>query len=495
MGTADRKGTTENCVPSLSATVGSSPPLISGENVSDLKTPSEASKGRGGARNRADRLSNTLPLGSVLEHREAASFAWAIGLPLNRFITINFSILGIGDEQVARLTGEFLRHAKQFLASRGGETAYIYTREIAGKQGTHVHILLHLPPHLSDDFKRLQQGWLRRATGLTYKARALHSAWISGSSRSAEHSPPFYRDNLHRLLNYLAKGVSRADSVTLGLTLRVEMPPIIGKRCGTSQNIGVAARAKLGISVQSPFNEQLDKSSIKAPEPVQPVFDVSDLASVESAFVDHCGLRISSHLGAVHMRPQAESKRRFIAVHAGPITFRAGLRGGAGGKSEGDHVASAGLGQTFKKFERGQDRLRIWPTGFRQFSIQPIDNGRKVGTRERIVPYCTRGDPLSLATPPHVYSNVREVSGNTPAVLSHRIRDPPIKCDTHGQVSLSQQTGLFEIEHLISPAICLIRYRYTRLILGHQLIIKGSNWHRKSTGRPIGEWATTSDLL
>ena len=73
--------------------------------------------GWGGARNRADRTSDSLTLKQATGIIDAAQFAAAIGLPFNRHVTIHWERAGIADNRAAAATGYFLKLASDRLGS------------------------------------------------------------------------------------------------------------------------------------------------------------------------------------------------------------------------------------------------------------------------------------------------------------------------------------------------------------------------------------------
>jgi len=197
---------------------------------------------RGGARNSAARVSFGVTDAQMENMVAAAAFALAIGLPLNRFITIAWECCGIEDDLTA--TMYFLRRAREWLAHQGEGFACVWFREWGPKRRGHVHILLHLPPHLARAFNAMAWRW-RKACGAVWTQGAIKSVPVGRSLRTAfmgVEDGVAYAPELSKVLGYLAKGVS--DDFRGRHRWKSGKPggAVVGKRCGTSQNIGAKAR-------------------------------------------------------------------------------------------------------------------------------------------------------------------------------------------------------------------------------------------------------------
>lgn len=201
---------------------------------------------RGGARNSSSRESNSLSTAQIANLVAAAGYALEIGLPLTRFITIHWEGAGVALADMAQATGRFIDLMTKALARHGAGTAWLWTHENGQGKGGHVHILAHVPAALVPVLLRLQRRWLRRITGRPYRARLIHSKPIGGRLSIETENPALYSVNLSAVLKYVIKGADPKAAKLFGLSRLEHGGRVIGKRCGTSQNIGVKARNLVG---------------------------------------------------------------------------------------------------------------------------------------------------------------------------------------------------------------------------------------------------------
>lgn len=204
------------------------------------------STGRGGARNRADRESHALTAAQVANLEAAERHALAIGLPFTRMITIHWQAAGVALADIAKATGRFLDLLAKALARHKSKTAWLWTLENGDRKGGHCHLLIHVPAALASTLTRLQKGWLRRITGNPYRARVIRSKPIGGRLGLEAGNPELHVINLAVALGYVLKGANAEAAAKFGLERLEAGGRIIGKRCGTSQNIGATARKTKG---------------------------------------------------------------------------------------------------------------------------------------------------------------------------------------------------------------------------------------------------------
>lgn len=202
--------------------------------------------GRGGARNRADRQSHALTAAQIGNLRAAERHAEKIGLPITRMISIHWQAAGVPLASTANATYRFTDLLRKALARHGSRTAWLWTHEnVPGnghEKGGHCHLLAHVPADLVPVITALQRGWLRRITGQPYRARVIHSKPIGGRLGLETGNPDLHAVNLEAALAYVLKGASPEAASKFGLERLEPGGRVIGKRCGTSQNIGAKAR-------------------------------------------------------------------------------------------------------------------------------------------------------------------------------------------------------------------------------------------------------------
>lgn len=197
---------------------------------------------RGGARNRADRESSALTVAQVASLKAAARHAEAIGLPLTRMLSIHWEAAGVPLAGMVKATGRFTDLLSKALARHGHRTAWLWVHEGGDRKGGHCHLLAHVPADLVSVVSRLQRGWLRRISGQPYQASVILSKPIGGRLGLEVANPDLHRVNLEAALAYVLKGACPKAARRFGLNRIEHGGLVIGKRCGTSHNIGAKAR-------------------------------------------------------------------------------------------------------------------------------------------------------------------------------------------------------------------------------------------------------------
>ncbi len=210
--------------------------------TSGVAALSASSTGRGGARNRADRESHALTVAQIGNLKAAERHADKIRLPFTRMITIHWQAAGVPLAGMAKATGRFTDLMAKALARHDSGTAWLWTHENGDGKGGHCHMLAHVPADLVSRLTALQRGWLRRITGQPYRARVIHSKPIGGRLGLEAGNPDLHAVNLEAALAYVLKGASPEAASQFGLERLEPGGRVIGKRCGTSQNIGATAR-------------------------------------------------------------------------------------------------------------------------------------------------------------------------------------------------------------------------------------------------------------
>jgi len=170
-----------------------------------------------------------------------ARLAAILGLPLNRFITINWAAMGVTDP--VKATGRFLKLIKDALRSKGCASAHVWVSECGPVQGVHTHIVIHMPPELGRWWQARQAQWLKQCGAVPVRGGVVSRA-VGGSyhcSQGDEQSRAHYMINLFEVIDYILKGVCRRARMTLNVRHKAYGGTVTGKRTATSQNIGKAA--------------------------------------------------------------------------------------------------------------------------------------------------------------------------------------------------------------------------------------------------------------
>ena len=172
---------------------------------------------------------------------EAANFAERIGLEFNRHWTVHYEMAGIAESDGTRFVGRLLALVGKHVRRAEGKLAAVWAREGGEGKGGHVHILLHVPQGVT--LRNRTRRWIKAAGGRPVR-QVSRVRTIGGTLANAKVGSASYRVNADAVLAYLSKGASEETGRTLALPRSGEGGPVIGKRCGWTQNIGHAARAR-----------------------------------------------------------------------------------------------------------------------------------------------------------------------------------------------------------------------------------------------------------
>lgn len=170
-----------------------------------------------------------------------------IGLPITHHVTINFGSTDIAPEKATVVFQELRRNyfdkwARRPRKGQGPKFvpayAYVFENAKGGRafdtigpnlpHNVHVHWALHIPAERSHDFKMKLYEWLDQLCDRPCEANAIEVT-----------CPPI--KNLRR---YMLEGTDRNWASRYGATHKPQ-GMIIGKRCGTSVNLGPTARIAL----------------------------------------------------------------------------------------------------------------------------------------------------------------------------------------------------------------------------------------------------------
>lgn len=194
---------------------------------------------RGGARNRADRVSWQLTERDCLKLRNRSYDAWRAGMPLSRFITLAWGKAGIDASEAVRMTGQFIKLARDWMRSHGYPMPWVWVQEYGSKFGQHAHILLHVPAELDLLFRPMPLRWCKSLLSRRYTPGTIQSQRL-GSAYAHKANPALYEAALLGKLHYMMKCAPEPLEATLGLTgwghKHWGQPSrVIGKRAGVWQ--------------------------------------------------------------------------------------------------------------------------------------------------------------------------------------------------------------------------------------------------------------------
>lgn len=202
----------------------------------------KASKHWGGARNFSNRTSEYLTLKQCEMIESAIEQSIKLGVALNRFITINWSMMDIPPQKGASVTARFFKMARDWADKQKQKIYWTYVREAkANGQSHHLHILFHAPEAISHKMLRtMMRAWIKRITGQKYKKGAILTRSIGKRLDSYLYNYESYSENLRVLVyNYLFKGAEKEAVKPLELPLWTRGGLVYGKRCGRSKTLKI----------------------------------------------------------------------------------------------------------------------------------------------------------------------------------------------------------------------------------------------------------------
>jgi hypothetical protein len=170
---------------------------------------------------------------------EAVRFAKSVGRPLVAHLTIHWACTDIGDDPDGSLFSKFREGFSKWTRRRGFDFTGVWARERMSSgqaEAVHCHLLFYLPPKYRSGSKLLQ---VEAAINRLIK-RHSRDYWTDQVAKLVIHDKPPYPDG-----KCLIKG--GGPNVWKRFNLRKEhrrlQGLICGKRCGTTENIGKAARS------------------------------------------------------------------------------------------------------------------------------------------------------------------------------------------------------------------------------------------------------------
>lgn len=204
--------------------------------VAGTSNAKPSSPGRGGARNRADRVSLALSLRQAHAIIAAGQRAMATDRAFNRHVTIHWERAGIPDAGAAKATGDIIKLASDWVRRCSHPLLWCWVRENDagnGSKGSHVHILLWCHPTMA--IGRMWRRWIKRVSGRPYRAGTFKCRSVGGSLTTASGNPAVYAANLEAVTAYICKGIDPRHASTLGLTRSGEGGRVTGKRSAVCQ--------------------------------------------------------------------------------------------------------------------------------------------------------------------------------------------------------------------------------------------------------------------
>ncbi len=194
----------------------------------------------GGPRRRGDECSDSLSVHQCRLVLGAASRARELGKPFNRFITILWERGGLSPQSATAATGRFIKLASDWLRLRGHPLCWTYVHEGGGKNGIHVHILLHVPPNLDSEFRPMPRQWVKRLLSGHYVRKSVLSKKIVGANTPDGALDELYRALLRVRLHYMLKAADPAlldllDMQGWGRVQWGRQGRVFGKRAGRWQ--------------------------------------------------------------------------------------------------------------------------------------------------------------------------------------------------------------------------------------------------------------------
>jgi hypothetical protein len=182
-----------------------------------------------------DRVSQFIKRRPAVNIHHAVRYSRLIGLPLNRFVTINFSHTSCPPSRASHAFRKLLTQRYAPWLRRSGDVkwqlppTYVWALECGGGQ-TAVHWLIHIPRSLCRVFEKRLAEWLLSLLGEAAEGQAVKIKPIH---------------NLTGLKWYLLKGVDPVWAKHLGVN-PIAQGRTVGKRSGFSKNLGPAARRRGG---------------------------------------------------------------------------------------------------------------------------------------------------------------------------------------------------------------------------------------------------------
>ena len=208
--------------------------------------PRLRASGQGGAtkpkREKQRRASKRISMRQASNMMEAVAFAKLIGLPLVAHLTVHWAYTDVGDDHDGKLFAKVREGLDKWARRRGFPLTCIWARErISGGQAevVHCHLLFYLPVEYRTGKRLLEvEAAIYRLINKHGRHDGQHGYWADEVIKLVIHDNPDGK--------YLIKG--GGAEVWKRFRVRKEhrrlQGLIHGKRCGTTENIGPAARRR-----------------------------------------------------------------------------------------------------------------------------------------------------------------------------------------------------------------------------------------------------------
>jgi hypothetical protein len=234
-------------------------PVASGINATSFLSGLEAGLTKScllphGGKRKAKGQTQSLTNSQVKAIINAGVVSLSTGAPLNRFVTVHWGALGLGDNAAFKATSRLMTFARDWLRDNGVKANWLWVRENDegdGSKGSHVHWLLHLPETHREAFNGRLRGWCIKAAGAgRYVKNAVKSLPVGRHVDTHATAPDTHRANLREVLAYVLKGLTpqasqmaaqRLDAIWASNGAAMPNPGtggvVMGKRVGFSRGV------------------------------------------------------------------------------------------------------------------------------------------------------------------------------------------------------------------------------------------------------------------
>jgi hypothetical protein len=185
-----------------------------------------------------------------IEYKQASNWIRAVdfarsvlGQPMTVHVTVQWRLAPSATPEPERVS-DLLNDLAIWIRRRTHQRAvWAYSREGGLKKGVHLHLLVHVPPHLIEDFTVAVKRWIE-AKADSFEGRAVRV-------------DPIHLPTLDNLKSYLLKEGDNRVHEACGVLAHHRADrkgyPVPGKRMGVSHSINATARSRHAM----PLNDVL----------------------------------------------------------------------------------------------------------------------------------------------------------------------------------------------------------------------------------------------